>query len=165
MVFEQVFDALYVVFNTIFGPLLVFSPIVSLMIISAIFSILVYVINKIFINKTVMRQIREKMEELSEKAKEAQKVGNNEEAKKFFDEMMKTQSEQFRHTIKALIISIVVISLFIPWIRYRFSGAPIGNFPFAVPFLGVTLDWFWWYVIVSFAVGWVVNKLLGTNYP
>lgn len=164
MVFEQVFTAINAAFDLIFAPLLLFNPIVSLLILSAFFTILVLVINRIFLNAKVMKEIKYKMEEIREKMTAAQKSGNTEESKKFLDEMMKTNSEYMKHSFKALIISIVVISLFLPWIRYRYAGMPVAHLPFAIPFIGTTLDWFWWYVIVSLMIGWVIKKLLAIDY-
>lgn len=165
MVFEEAFAVLNLAFNTVFGPVLVFSPIVSLFVISAFFSILVLLINKIFINTKIVKEIKEKMEAMREQLTAAQKSGNQEDSKKFLDEMMKTNSEYMKHSMKALLISIVIISIFLPWVRYKYSGMTIANLPFALPFLGATLDWFWWYVIVSFAVGWVIKKILSVDYP
>ena len=42
------------------------------------------------------------------------------------------------------------------------SFAPdIVTLPFALPFLGGTISWFWWYILVSIPVNIVFRKLLG----
>jgi len=33
-----------------------------------------------------------------------------------------------------------------------------------VPFIGTTLDWLLWYILVSLAIGWVIRKLLVIDY-
>src|SRR3990172_5147819 len=138
MVFEQIFAALNFAFDTVFSPVLVFSPMLSLLIISTFLTALVLIINKIFINTKVVREIKGKMEEIREQVTAAQKAGNQEEAKKFLNEMMKINSDYMKHSLKALVISIVVISLFLPWLRYRYSDIPVARLPFSLPFIGAT---------------------------
>ena len=162
--FEQVFAAINVVLDTIFSPILIFSPLLSLLLISVFLTVLVLVVNKIFINTKVMKEIKEKMEQIRELITNAQKAGNQEEAKKFLNEMMKINSEYMKHSFKTLIISIVIIGLFLPWLKYRYGGIVVANLPFAVPFIGTTLDWLLWYILVSLAIGWVIRKLLVIDY-
>jgi len=164
MVFEQIFAVINAAFDTVFAPLLIFSPIVSLLAISTFLTVIILIINRIFLNTKVMKEIKDKMEEIREQLTAAQKSGNADDIKRFLDEMMKTNSEYMKHSFKALIISIIIISLFLPWIRHRYEGIPVANLPFAVPFLGTSLDWLWWYIIVSLMIGWVIKKLLAIDY-
>jgi uncharacterized membrane protein (DUF106 family) len=162
--FEQIFAAINSILDIVFSPVLAFSPIVSLVIISTALTVLVLVINKIFINTKVMREIKEKMEEIREKVTTAQKAGNKDEAQNSLNEMMKINSQYMKHSMKAMVISIVVLGLFLPWLKYRFGEMPVAYLPFSVPFVGASLGWLWWYVIVSFAIGWVLRKLLVMDY-
>lgn len=164
MVFESIFAAINAAFDLAFAPILLFNPLLSLLFISTFLTVLVLVINRVFMNTKVMKEIKDKMEEIREQLTAAQKAGNAEESKKFLDSMMKTQSEQMKHTMKALVISLIVLSLFLPWIRYRYATTPVANLPFVIPFIGNSLNWFWWYVIASFTVGWVIKKLLAIDY-
>lgn len=162
--FEQIIAAINFALDMVFSPLLVLSPLFSLLIISTFLTVLVLVINKIFVNTKVMKEIKGKMEEIREQVTAAQKAGNQSEAQKFLNEMMKINSEYMKHSLKALIISIVILSLFLPWLRYRFAGIPVAYLPFSIPFIGTSLDWLLWYILVSFAIGWVIRKLLVIDY-
>lgn len=162
--FEQIIAAINFALDTIFSPVLVFSPLFSLMIVSTAITMLVLVINKLFINTKVVKEIKGKMEEIREQLTNAQKSGNQDEAQKFLNEMMKINSQYMRHSLKAMVISIVIISLFLPWLKYRFNGIPIAYLPFPVPFIGTSLDWLLWYILISVAIGWVIRKLLVIDY-
>jgi uncharacterized membrane protein (DUF106 family) len=112
----------------------------------------------------LIEEVKNKMEEIRENLTQAQKVGNAEEINKFLKEMMKTNSQYMRQMLKAMIISIVVLAMFLPWLNYKYGGVAIVKLPFTLPILGSSLNWVWWYVLVSFAMGWVIKKLLGMDY-
>lgn len=162
--FEQVTGAMVSVFDILFSPLSIFSPHVSLLIVSVILTAIVLGINKFSINKKLIGEIKHKMEEIRENLTQAQKAGNTQEVNKFLAEMMKTNNLYMRQTLKAMVISIVVLAMFLPWLNYKYGGAAIVNLPFTVPFIGSSLTWIWWYVLASFAMGWVIKKLLGMDY-
>lgn len=161
-------EQLIAIVNTLFAPLLMLKPHLSLLIISAFLTALVLLINRFTVNREVVRGIKQRMEEIRENLTKAQKEGSQEEANKFLAEMMKTNNEYMKHTFKALIVSIVVLALFLPWLRYTYDvtykGVPVAKLPASVPFIGSNLSWFYWYVLVSFAVGWLIRKGMGVDY-
>ncbi|MBI5872483.1 DUF106 domain-containing protein [archaeon] len=162
------FEQLINVFDIIFSPLIVLKPHISLLIISTFVTVLVLFTNKIFINKNVVREIKQKMENIREQITRAQKEGNMEEANKFLTEMMKTNGELMRHTLKGMIVSLIVLSLFLPWIKHTYEvtykGVIVAKLPFSLPYVGSSLDWLLWYVLVSITIGWIIRKLLGVDY-
>jgi uncharacterized membrane protein (DUF106 family) len=158
------FEQLLAVFDFIFSPFLVFSPLISLVLVATALTAIVMVINKFSINKKAVREIKNRMEEIRENLTKAQKEGNKEETNRFLNEMMKANNDYMKQTFAALIISIVVLSLFLPWLRYRYEGKVVAALPFSLPVIGSSMGWVWWYVLVSFTVGWVIKKLLGIDY-
>jgi len=158
------FEQLLAVFDFIFSPFLVFSPLISLVLVATALTAIVMVINKFSINKKAVREIKNRMEEIRENLTKAQKEGNKEETNRFLNEMMKANNDYMKQTFAALIISIVVLSLFLPWLRYRYEGKVVTALPFSLPVIGSSMGWVWWYVLVSFTVGWVIKKLLGIDY-
>jgi uncharacterized membrane protein (DUF106 family) len=159
-----VFEQLLAVFDFIFSPFLAFSPAVSLVFVATVLTVIAMVINRFSINRKAVREIKDRMEQIRENLTKAQKEGNKEEANKFLSEMMKTNNEYMKHTFRALIISIVVLSLFLPWLKYRYEGKAVASLPFSLPVIGNSLGWVVWYVLVSFTVGWVIKKMLGIDY-
>jgi uncharacterized membrane protein (DUF106 family) len=164
MVFEQLIG----VFNAVFFPLFVYQPHISLLIISSFLTVLLLVVNRFTVNKNLVKEIKSKMEEAREHLTTAQKENRTEDASKHMNEMMQANSQYMKVTFKTLIISIVLISLFLPWLRYTYEvtykGVPVAKLPFSLPFIGNDLSWLLWYIFVSFTIGWVIRKLAGMDY-
>jgi uncharacterized membrane protein (DUF106 family) len=153
-------EPLIAAFSFIFGPLTVLKPGLSLLIVSSILTILVLALNKLLVNKNLMKEIKVKMDELKENLTRAQKEGNSEEINKYLAEMMQANNQFMKQNFKTMIASLIVIALFLPWLGYQYGGAIVASLPFTLPFLGSSLGWSYWYVLVSFTVGWVIRKLV-----
>ena len=150
--------------NFIFSPLNMFAPFISLMIISIFLTLIVMAINKFAVNKKVVKEVKERIEQLRENLTQAQKSGDTENASKFMQEMMKANNEIMKHSFKALIISMVLLFLFLPWIQTRYEGFAVANLPLDVPFIGNKATWIVWYFLISLSVGWVLRKLFEVDY-
>jgi uncharacterized membrane protein (DUF106 family) len=120
-------------------------------------------INRLLVNKNLVKEIKTKMEEIKENLNQAQKLGNKEHANKLIDEMMRTNNQYMKLTFKALIVSMIVISLFLPWVGEKYKGLTVALLPFNLPFVGASMEWLYWYIIVSITLGWIANKLLGAS--
>jgi len=151
-------------FDLVFAPLLGLSPALSLLIVSSLLTALVIVINMLAVNRKVVREIKDKLEGLREQVNQAQKAGNKEDTTKYLNEMMKTNGQYMRQTFKALIVSMVILGLFLPWLQYRYANIVVAKLPFVLPYLGSELSWFWWYVFVSLAIGWALRKIFVIDY-
>ena len=63
-----------------------------------------------------------------------------------------------------LIVSMIVIAIFLPWVQSKYEGfAAVASLPFNLPFVGSSLNWLYWYILVSLTIGWIVNKLFGAT--
>ena len=157
---NNMFDWLVQVFDFLLGPLTVFKPVVSLLLVSTILTVIVILLNRALVNKDLLKEIKSRMEETREKMTKAQKDGRTEDVDKFLAEMVKSNNEYMKHTFKTLLASLIVLALFLPWIKYKFEGMSVAALPFNLPLLGSQLDWIWWYVLISLAVGWVIRKIV-----
>jgi uncharacterized membrane protein (DUF106 family) len=101
------------------------------------------------------------MQEIRENLNNAQKMGDKENTNKYLAEMMSMNNTYMKQTFKAMIVSLVVLGLFLPWLRYRYEGMAVAALPFALPFIGSSLSWLYWYILVSFSIGWVLGRFLG----
>jgi uncharacterized membrane protein (DUF106 family) len=153
--------ALIGVLNIIFSPLSAFSPVVSLLIVSVFLTVLVLGLNRIVTNRKLIKEIKDKMQEIRENLSNAQKMGDKENINKHLAEMMSMNNTYMKQTFKAMIVSLVVLGLFLPWLRYRYEGMVVAALPFALPFIGSSLSWLYWYILVSFSIGWVLGRFLG----
>lgn len=161
---EGILHPIGVFVDPIFAPLTIFPPYVTILIMSIILTALIMGISRIFVNRKMMIQIKEQMEEIKERLNVAQKSGSKEEQNKYLSELMKANSSYMRHTMKIMAVSVVVVILFFPWLSFRYSGVAAVELPFTLPFVGWnSLEWFWWYVLAAFAVGAVMRKIIGSD--
>ncbi|MDI6798808.1 MAG: EMC3/TMCO1 family protein [Candidatus Aenigmarchaeota archaeon] len=135
------------------------KPHIILLIISSALTVFIVFLNRILVNKKVVQEIKARMAEIRENITRAQREGDMESANKLLSEMLKVNSEYMKQSLKVLVASIIVISLAFPLLGSSFSGLAV-SMPFELPFIGSKLNWIGWYVLVSFAIGWVVRKIL-----
>ncbi len=161
MFHEQITAIMISALNLIFGPVTIFQPHISLAILSVVLTLFVVLVGRLITRKSIIAEIRAKLEDLRVKLAQAQKEGKKDTANQLLGELMKVNSQYMKHSFKMLIISLVVISMFIPWASHTYEGQTVAALPFAVPFIGSSLSWIYWYVLISFSVGWIIRKLFG----
>lgn len=157
--FQPILNAI----DFIFSPITVFSPSIAILIVSIFLTLLIFGLNRIVINRKLMKELKEKMEKIKVDLSQAEKEGDKEKINKSLNEIMNLNREYMKQTFKSLIISLIVVAIFLPWIKYRYENVVIAM-PFSLPFIGSGLSWLMWYVLVSITVGWVIQKLLGGYY-
>ncbi|MEM5879534.1 MAG: EMC3/TMCO1 family protein [Candidatus Aenigmatarchaeota archaeon] len=150
--------------NFIFWPFAALPPVLAVFIIASLVTIIVILINRIFINKNAVNELKQRMNVLREELIELQKQGNLEKAKEVLNEITKHNLSYMKHTLKALLVSVIAIALILPWVQYTYKDMPVAKLPLALPYLGSSLNWFIWYFIASLAIGWVIRKLMGWDY-
>ncbi|MHA1691090.1 MAG: EMC3/TMCO1 family protein, partial [Candidatus Heimdallarchaeaceae archaeon] len=79
--------------------------------------------------------------------------------------MMEMNSEYLQSMIKplsvSLVISMLLLILFFPWLRAVYSGKVVLTIPASLPVIGgKALTWTWWYMICSLGVGLTLRKIL-----
>lgn len=160
-VLENITGMVINVFNIVFSPLSAFSPIVSLLIVSAFLTTLVLCVNRVVVNRKLIKEIKDRMQQVRDNLTAAQKMGDKENVNKFLAEMMNVNNIYMKQTFKTMIVSLVLIGLFLPWLKYKYGGMVVATLPFTLPFIGNSLSWVYWYILVSFTIGWVLGKVLG----
>lgn len=163
MVLEEITGALVASFDFIFAPIVALSPILSLTVISVALTAIILMINRALVDKDVVKHLKDRIEEIREELTRAQKAGDNEAATKALNDLMGVNSAYMKQTFKVLMVSLVIIAMFMPWLKYKYSGAAVATLPFSLPLIGTKVNWILWYVLVSFTIGWVVRKLLGLD--
>jgi uncharacterized membrane protein (DUF106 family) len=166
---EQITGALISTFDVLFAPLILLNPVISLFVVSLIITVIILAFNALLINRKMVRNIKDSMEDLREAMTKAQKIGNTNEVSKLMNEIMKLNSKYFKQTYKSLFVSIIVVIIFLPWVGQRYGDMGL-ELPFVgnaiksitIPVIGYEITaWILWYVLVSFTIGWVLRKLLG----
>lgn len=164
VVLEQITGMLVNTLDIAFGPLAAaFNPAITMFFISSFITLLVIVLNRLVTDRKIITEIKERMHDIREQLTNAQKSGNKDDTNKFLNEMMSINSEYMKHMYKTMFISLIVITVFLPWIKHSYEGMAIANLPFKAPFVGSSLNWIVWYILVSFTIGWVVRKVFGLD--
>ena len=158
-VFEM---AWYDILNVIFGPIIWQGyEYLSIIVITAIVTFVITMFYRYLVDQNKIREIKQKQKEMQKEIEELQKV-DPEEAKKKMSEMFKHTNEIMKMSFKPMILSIVIVVLFFPWMSSVFKG-PVVYLPFSVPFLGNSLGWLWWYVVNSLMLTTIFRKMLGVE--
>lgn len=151
------------------SPVFGLDPIVTIFIFSAFLTIVIALINKFAVNRKVMKEIKTKMTEVKENLSKAQKDKNTEEVNKYMGEYMKINGEFMKQQFKSLLISIVFIMLFLPVLNLKYGGDKqngidpviVAQLPFSLPFIGNSIGWLFWYIIVSLSISVAFKKIIG----
>lgn len=161
---QSIFEPIGMYLDPIFSPLTIFPPYLTILIMAIILTVLITVVSRLVVNRKLMMEVKEQMEVIKENLNAAQKSGNKDEQNKYLSELMKANSGYMKHTMRIMIVSIVIVILFFPWLSFRYAGVTAVELPFTIPFINwSSLEWFWWYVIAAFAVGTVMRKIMGSD--
>ena len=143
------------VLNPIFQPFLFFNPLISLLMLSLIFTLLIIFYQRKIFRKNEIREIKKRVDELKEKMIKAQKNGNKEEVEKILNEMFKANLKLIKEDFKVLILSFFLGIIIFSWVSFAYSGYYV-KLPFPV-FNKISLIYF--YMLLSFIVGIVLAKI------
>jgi len=122
-------------------------------------SLLMTLASKFLVNQQEMKKAKKDMEFFREKASKAQKAGDLKRSNEYMSEMLKASQRQFRHNMKPMMFSFVLVILAASWFAVAYAEAKILS-PVNIPFLGNELTWFWWYIIIVLPFSTIFRKLL-----
>ncbi|MBL7169712.1 MAG: DUF106 domain-containing protein [Candidatus Aenigmarchaeota archaeon] len=153
------------VLNTIFSPVVGLNPLAGIFIISSIITGILTLINKKVMGSTNAKEVKQKMEKARADMLEAQKTGEKKDIDKHMKKMMEINSEYLQSMIKpmtiSLVISMLLVILFFPWMKAVYNGMTILVIPSAIPLIGGKgLTWLIWYIICSIAISLILRKVL-----
>lgn len=126
---------------------------------ASLLSLFMVILTKLLTDQNLMRSIKADMKSFNERIKKAQKAGKMDEANKMTSEMLRMSSKQMQQTMKPMLASLAVFFVAI-WFFNSYYGDLTVAVPVNLPFLGNTLNWFWWYFLVVFATNFLFRKLL-----
>jgi len=144
----------------IFSPLAGINPCLGLFIITSIITAIILLINKVFVNRKLMKSIKTQMTEIREQMTKAQKNGETENVNKCMNEYLKINSQFMKQSFKSMLISMVIIILFLPFVKSTYQNMTVATLPFSLPVVGSEVGWLFWYFVVAMGISWVVQKIL-----
>jgi uncharacterized membrane protein (DUF106 family) len=103
------------VFTTLFSPIISLPFSLSIFIIASMLSLINALLYRFLIDHEVMKENKKRIQELQEKAKKVQKE-DPKKAEEIFKEMFELMHKQMHMNMKPMLISLIFILLFLPWI-------------------------------------------------
>jgi uncharacterized membrane protein (DUF106 family) len=125
-------------------------------------SFLLAVIYRLLTKPEEMRRIKANMKEIQNRVKKAQKSGDMDQVNALTSEMLKGSQQQFTQNMKPMLVSMLIFFVFIGWIGAQY-GEVVVALPFTMPFLGSSVGWFWWYIIITLPATFFFRKMLGVE--
>jgi uncharacterized membrane protein (DUF106 family) len=122
-------------------------------------SLLMTLASKFLANQQKMKQVRRDMDFHRKKASEAQKAGDAKKANEHMSDMLKASQSQFRHNMKPMMFSFLIVILAASWFGAAYAESKILS-PVSIPFVGAELNWFWWYLLIVLPFSTFFRKVL-----
>lgn len=136
-------------FNSIFGFLINWNPLISLLVISFILTLIISLSYKFLTNQKELKQHKEEMDKLQ---KEIKSLKDN--PQKMMDkqkELMEKNLKMMKYQIKPMLFTFIPLIIIFGWLRATYE--PLGKM-----ILG--LSWFWVYLITAIIFSIIIRKLL-----
>ena len=112
---------LYNIIETVCAPFIAMGPIYAIAAISTFISLLLSISYKLLVNQNKVKYIRTELKELKTKMNAAKKKGKEKELKTLFDKSLKLNNQQLMLNMKPLMASMVLITLFLPWLSHAYG--------------------------------------------
>ncbi len=142
--------------DLVFAPVMGLPPIVSITIFSAILSTITLALNKLLMKKGFVKEMKEKMKALQATMKQAQKSGDKELMNGSMKEMMSLNSANMKESMKVMIASMVFGIAFLMYMSAKYATVPV-----TLPFIGLSINWIYWYIVTSMVMTMAMRKLTG----
>ena len=126
---------------------------------ASLLSLIMVILTKMLTDQNLLKNIKKDMKEMNKKIKKAQKAGKMDEANKLTNDMLKMSSKQMQQTMKPMIASMGIFFVAL-WFFGTYYAELVIAVPINLPFLGNSLNWFWWYFLIVFATNFMFRKLL-----
>ena len=113
------------VLNPVLLPLADKSPLLLIVLFSFVLSLIITVVYKFATNQEEMKRLKEQQKESQKHIKEL-RTSNPEEALRLQKEAMKSTGDMMRHSLKAMLITLVIAGFTFPWMSGHLAYDPIG---------------------------------------
>lgn len=154
-------EGYYLFLDAIFKPILGLQPFVAELIISIIITFIITLFYRFLVNQEKLKEIKTKQKENQARIKELQKT-NPKEASDLLNSTMALSRHQLGMSIKPMFLTLILVSILLPWMAYAFPGI-IVKLPFYLPYFENDFGWLMWYIIISIPLGQLFRKILGAE--
>ena len=108
----------------LFSPILVLEPIIAVTIFASIILLFINLCYRFLINQKEAKEIKERMKEINQQAREEQKQGNTEKFNELTKQALAENSKLMGKTMRPMMVSLVIILLFLPWMQSVYGDIP-----------------------------------------
>jgi uncharacterized membrane protein (DUF106 family) len=140
----------------LFSGIFILPPILSILFFSILMSIITLILSKILINKDTVKEIKAKMNELKNEIKKAKKENNTKVVLNNLKEMINLQNMYLKENMKVFVISLVIGLIFLIYMSTKYANVSLN-----LPFLGININWIYWYIITSLITSIIIRKIVG----
>jgi len=123
------------------------SPILSLIVISALITLFMTFATWLVTDKEKMRALKERQKELQRQAKEHQKNGNHAAMLEVNKQMMAEMPEMMKHNLKPMIITFIPAIIIFSFLNGAYRATSLGGW------------WILYYIIFSMIFSLILRKL------
>ena len=146
-------------FNSIFTPLLSFSPFWTVFLIAFTISLVITVIYKFATDQRLMKELKTDMKMLQKEMKELKDHPEKIVAKQKL--AMQKNMEYMKHSMKPTLITMVPLLLIFGWLRTTFTeSGDLITWSFSVPLFGTGIGWLGIYILSAIFFSMTLRKLL-----
>src|SRR3989338_490219 len=110
-------------FNPVLLPLVNWNPLAAMVLLSLVISLLIVLVYKFFTNQEEMKRLKEEQKEFLKRMKELRE--NPQEMMKIQKEAMGKNMDYMKHSIKAMLITMLHVILFFGWMSAHLNFEPI----------------------------------------
>ena len=139
------------------------SPLLSMIIFSAIITFLLTLTYKFLIKQDKMKEMKERTKQLQEKMKGEKDSAKLMEAQK---EMMQLSMEQMKLSFKPMLITFLPLILIFAWLRAVYAYAGVGDlisWGLNLPLVGTGAGWLLSYILFSLIFNLLFRKILNVQ--
>ena len=122
-------------------------PRISIIVLSLIVTLLITIVNFFMVDRTRMKEIRDKQKKLREEMKNFK--DNPEKMLEINKKMMEDMPEQLKHSFKPMLITLVPLLILFSWLRATFATTILAS------------TWIWWYIGASIVFSIILRKVFG----
>ena len=121
------------------------NPRIGIIVISVIVSLFISIINYFVLDKEKIKKMKERQKELQKEMKLHK--DNPQKMMELNKELMGGIGENFKHSFKPMLITIIPVLVVFAWMRNIFTNTEIAS------------TWIWWYIVSAIAASLIFRKV------
>lgn len=123
------------------------NPRIGIIVLSFIVTLAITIVTYFMTDREKMKEIKDRQKSLKEEMKKYR--DNPEKMMELNKRMLEEMPEQFKHSLKPMLVTIIPLLILFGWLRATFSATEIAS------------TWIWWYIGSSIIFSIFIRKIFG----